>query len=409
LVWWYTRKDLTVPLLQISEKFTFTGLFFPNKSDESEHNHFSYKTIFWSDFTKPAEILDQENPRLIIFMGLESAKVIALRIAASKKGIPCILIEHGIKNDVEWIQNSLGNSYNVRKAFLNKFFQKKKDILRTFLFVKDSLKGSELRVKASVYRLMYTCMYLPYELALRKYQFKERLADKYFLLAPFQVKWYSDRDGVKSDRLVCIGNIFYDDFFRQCQQMQCVDPLVREPYALVIDQPILEMSLQDRIQLYKTLQTKLAKNNLAMVVKLHPDDYNNKDLEFYIDEMKEITWVKTKAIAGLIYYSKCCFSFYSTLLIPAIYLKPTFVFNFFNIPIINDWIKMKVITPINSTNLNELDEGVLNSERLIHHNRNDFIKKYLYRVDGESLLRLRREIAIILNYYYPTLMTITPE
>lgn len=394
LLWWYSRRDLTVPIVKLLPDHSFTGLYYQDKTDEPPGERVVDETIYWSDFKSPSDILSRVDPELLIFMGTESAKAVALRLSAAKKGLPCILIEHGIKNDLDWIKehpalNPGGNSGNI----VNRLLRKGSDVFRTLYFVMDGVKGYPASVKRSMLRMMYDLGTSPVELAMQNNQFGARWMDKYYLLAPFQYNWYKGRDGMPDELLSSVGNIFFDDFFQKYQHAAQEPAMIKGEYALIIDQSIPEMSLKERMELYIRLLQKLTEAGLKMVIKLHPEDYANPELQDYKRRMPGVEWFEAADIVNLIYHCKNCFSFYSTLLIPAIYFKPVYIFDYFNIPVVRNWIEMDVVHPVREKDLSDLD---LRKEAVMK-NKEEFREAYLVHTDGKSGLRLQEDIFRILN------------
>lgn len=330
LVWWYTRQDLTEPLVKTFCDYEIAVLYYPKKEEEKNfENPHHFLCFYWMDYATPEAILKATDPDLIVFMGLDSTKTVALRMAAAKRSIPCFVLEHGVKNDIGWIYKSFQSSNSNSAFFIKRFFTKGFDIVKTLRFAISIVGFGNLRSGWSLLRFMLSMMLWPPEIALAKNRFSERLADHYFVFAPFQESIYKIRGGVPQERLHSVGSIFFDDFFQEYHLASTKPRLINEPYALLIDQPLFQIGLDQRFQLFSQLSEKVKASGRKLVIKLHPEDYNDAEVKDYMDTLPDVIWVKQADVANLVYYCDMSFGFYSTLLIPIICFKPCYIFDFF--------------------------------------------------------------------------------
>lgn len=384
-VWWYNRVDLWKPFEQLKENFDYSLLFY--KFKEEEQKSLPYDTYFWIDFASSFEIINKIKPDKVIFFGVVSHYTIALNYACKKNGIETYQVEHGVRGNLKEA---------LKLENLNKIEEKKganqlalsNNKLHPVLFFLRTFSLRDLIVLPNFISIFYLLRTNKRYKALSSLRFKERRPDKYIVFTKWLGTIYKERDGALDEQLIPIGNYFFDEYF---QELPEVFPKPTERYYLLIDQPIYEVYQeidgQARDSFYKKLALFSKKNDAVLIVKLHPSDFANNDLP----EIDNLRYLKEGNNLELIVQSKGCFGFFSTLLIPAIYHKPTVLFNVRSLQMLLDWQSFGVVELLDFVNF-EIDD--INFERIGADQASHqlFVEKYLYQADGKALARLKNEL-----------------
>ena len=385
LVWWYDRADLWKPFEKLKKNFDYSLLFY--KFKEEEQKSLPYDTYFWTEFVSPFEIIDQIKPDKVIFFGVVSHYTIALNYVCKKFGIKTYQIEHGVRANLkEALKIENVNKIEEKKEENQVILSSNK--LHPVLFFLRTFSIRDLMVLPNFVKIFYLLRINKRYKALSSLKFKERLPNKYIVFTKWLGTIYRERDGALDEQMIPIGNYFFDEYFRELPE---VFPEPTEEYYLLIDQPIYEVyeEIDERARelFYKKLALFSKKNDAVLIVKLHPSDFDNNDLPV----MDNLRYLKEGNNLELIIQSKGAFGFFSTLLIPAIYHKPTVLFNVRSLQMLLDWKEFGVIELLDFMNFEPED---INFERIGADEASHrlFVEKYLYKADGKALVRLKNEL-----------------
>jgi hypothetical protein len=397
LVWWYDRIDLISPFIKMQEDIEFTCLFYRFKEQENLNFEMPFKRIYWTDFTSPNQILNLVNPEKVIFFGSGNLLTFGLILASKNKNFPTIFVSHGLQPKnvdfrIKSFENSLKNEnqevgskrYNVN----NSHYQKKK--FHTLFFYLLSFNFSKnIKSISDFFKIFFIsfCERNEYK-RLLKLANTFRVFDKYYLFCRNDFHFFKNQDNIKESKVDYIGPYTLDNLFLDFgNSNEALLQSYNERFAIFIDQSITTFSTRDKNQLISKLSFFLKKSNTKLLIKLHPQDYNNQ--QYYSDD--NIVLIKNNTnISTLINDAVGCYGFYSAMLLPIILHKKTICFDLGIAPdITNEWSHYKMIKLVDSINFDERDvdfEFYDETGKI----KDEFIYNCLTYTDGKCTERLHQ-------------------
>jgi len=321
VIWPTIRKDWVSTFYRLEDQFQFT--FIPSTFPQEPNFAERFKCRYWSEFQSIPEMFDQIKPDALIFMSIESGLSIATNYLAQKREIQTIILQHGIFTNYR--------DYRIREKLWRKESRAKEARSRhqaegfdTFGFLKTSLRGLDkihllpiaLFTKVQQKRGPYwAAKHLP---------LKIKRADLYLCYSPFNATVHKETDGIKEENIRYIGSP---------ELMTYLEPesdLINEPFYLHIDQALAENSFgeetlnKDQMEaFYLKLNDFCLENGAKLCIKLHPESYNST----WLPQDQNIAYLRhCENFNQIIQSAKGCFGFFSTMIIPAIYWKPTILF-----------------------------------------------------------------------------------
>ena len=385
-VWWYDRDDLLDIFVKMSNKFEITFLFYKFKSDESKE--VKYKTCYWTDYKSPYSLLNAEKPDKVIFLGINSNYPIALNIAAKNLNIPTYYLEHGLRGSLE-AGFSEENMVSLKKFKQDERNYTSKNIKKThsLFYLLHSLKFKNIRYVTKLFKYIYLRYRIKPVKALSKVPFELRNADFYLTFTYKESEYFRERDLVRSEQVIPIGNPFYDDFFKE--ENEFLDKEF-DNYYLLIDSPywdgiqgeMFNLNYENRDDFYNKLLIFSRKKKSKLIIKLHPLHF---ELVNFPKDKNLIFIREHENISLLIKKANGVFGFYSTLIIPSIYLNDVVIFTLDeNYTHFQEYIrKIEVAEVLDIKNL-EVESINFKSKKKVQ----TFIDDFLYKTDGKSLDRL---------------------
>lgn len=322
VIWPTIRKDWVSTFYRLENRFQFT--FIPSTFPQEPNFADRFNCRYWSEFSAVQELLDEIQPDGVIFMSVESGLSIATNYLAQKRGIQTIILQHGIFTNYR--------DYRVREKLWRKESRAKETRsdhqlkgFSTLGFLKASLKGVD-RIHLPPIALFTKTQqkYGPYWAA-KHLPLKIKRADLYLCYSPFNATVHRETDRVDDNRIKYIGSP------ELMHYLEAQTDLINEAFYLHIDQALAENSFGEETlskkvmqEFYLKLNAFCLENEAKLYIKLHPESY-------------ESTWLPQDA--NIVYLRHCdnfnrviqsaigCFGFYSTMIIPAIYWKPTILFH----------------------------------------------------------------------------------
>lgn len=317
--WAYHRAGMREFLHNLPPDIEVHYLFFRDPSEDPSGQGRSVGRSYWSDYRDAQDVLDQVRPDKVLFLGIDSLWTIALNRASQARNIPTIFLQHGLffgNEDAAGLQTaeSLGAVRWQRLAWL----------FRSALFYYRRQRGAGWGYLTFPLRFYLDRLKRGTLAGLTKHQDGFRIADWYLVFTLHEAQpWLSGRHGVALDRAVEIGNPTFDDFFREE-----APSLGLPPYYLLVDQPLTESGLalktaQEHQSFYSRLAQFAQRRGCLLVIKLHPDDYARAPS---VAEANVQFVRQAENLTALVRQSSGVFGFFSTLLIPAIALRPCCLF-----------------------------------------------------------------------------------
>jgi hypothetical protein len=396
LYWNYNRAGWVKIFECLKDDFDFVYLSLINKHQEL--NSFTdCSKIYWSDFKNASDIIDTIKPVKVVFMGIDGPLAILLNSACRKEKIPTCMLQHGIfhpykaylqEEKLERASRKVSQSppssdwQNVTGSFAKQFFL-------------NSIKIYNVRALLTIIKLkLLKKLFGSEQKALYYARSGIRKADKYIVFTKFSSTMLVDRDGIEDFRFFETGNPEADDIIRSVKT--CPHSENTEKYFLLIDDPLAEVKeydtsgfiSKDQVNNFHAKVNEYAlQNGKRLKIKLHPYSY---DSDFFILH-SNIDYVKDADLASLIGNSDGVFGVLSTLLIPALFVKPGCVFKFNDEYDLHKFLVKSGYCKVLNYSTFLVDEIELNNHKTQAQN-DQFIKAYLYQEDGNSLERIKKSL-----------------
>lgn len=387
LNWAYYRDDWITPFERMKNEFNFKFISYANSSNKKEG--FPFDQLFWNDYNSAIELIEKIKPEKIVFMSIDSGYSIALNAVAKSRGIKTIVLQHGLFHDYSFYRKMEIRNKNHGISKSDPAFVTKKS--HTIQFIVRS-------VSLSPFKLFSISLYLIFarlkgvNWTLMNLNISTFKANEYFCYTRFNGRVYIQRDQVKNEQIIEIGNPAYDSFFFKKYKVSKTS----EKYYLLIDQPFAEnpfnnfgVTRDDMNRFYMKLNVFCKKNDAKLIIKLHPESYSS---DFLIED-QNIQYVRKGNIEELVLNSEGSFGTFSNLIIPAIYFKPCILFK---LPELisetqEDLINLGVVGSLDFFEFNPADILFSSLDVSKRHSK-EFIQKYLYKADGKSIKRLSNSL-----------------
>jgi hypothetical protein len=202
------------------------------------------------------------------------------------------------------------------------------------------------------------------------------------MYAPYYTEFFNNYLGISDSRFRCIGPYLLDDTFKRITELNAT--LQPEGYCLFIDQPLLELSFENRMKLIQMLADKAEKIGKKFVLKVHPLDYKT-DFSFLHNNIEVVRECTDQG--SLIHNCNLCFGFYSALLLAIIPFRKCILFKRENMPMIDDWGKTGAVKVL-SFNEEELEKANLEFN-IDPADTQKFTDNFLSYTDGGGIERLK--------------------
>ncbi len=395
MYWGYHRKAWTLPFEAISDKFDFIYLFHFNQENEIL-NRPELSVRYFCDFSSIQDIFQKLTPQKVVFLGLDGLLSLMINFEAQKRNIQTLVIQHGflyrLEDQItEYYQERISKNTEERSLHPQKpqsdrkytydFLFKSLRTRNVFFFVRVFLNKFIHRKKSEHEQMIHLST-------------KQRLANRYLLYAPYFGDLYIQRDGV-TDRIEFIGNPEFDEVLQEASNH---DTNNEEPYLLHIDQPILhpyklgqfaKYSKERGQEFYIKLSELAQGKRLKLKVKLHPYSYDYLDLYPHNHNIQYID--DHPNLAQLIKEASFVTGFYSTLLLPAIFLKPTMVFELTPGATFFRDLKNTYQVSVASMDISLKESmGLFDETKPIKSDL--FVRDFFFRNDDQSINRLKLQL-----------------
>lgn len=386
LVWNYDRKDWIQPFLDLSDQFNFIFLNkYKETDDQFVSNTADLKKIYWTNYSSADAILNSVDPCAIIFMSINNFPDIILNRVAQKRGIPTIIMQHGLFYSQDTYKERERLLAGQPKKTNTVHMSASKSWQLSYLFY-GTVQGLGLKGAISLSRYLFQKRKFSDVRALEKNRFEERMPDKFLVYSKKNAIVYKQRDGVDDKAMIEIGNPTLDKYFKPDSPAT----LPFSDYFLLVDSPLhveksassgFGFSKEKAKDIYERILNYAKARGKNLVIKLHPFSYNEDNLltgpgVFYAKDEYDPK--------DLIACAEAVISFPSTLAIPAIYFKPVILLKFAENSFL-DFISRTglPVIPVESISA-ESPDPVWNQEA-----RQFVIEECLYRPDGRSLERMQ--------------------
>ena len=382
----YQRKVWIEPIEKLRDVFDVRYIHFTRAEEETVRNT-SAPVYYWNEFTDAWMLLKTIKPDLILFFGLDSGMAIALNFAAKKMNIPTIYLQHGLYSSFKDYRNIEKLTRIARRGQAAGLSPKRASSPR---FIIDTFKKGN-----GYFSLLLTFIYIKLGgilkssyLAARLCPFRVRMPDHYICFTHRNSLIHRQIDLIDEKQISYIGfpemDVYFNTSANESQQT---------PYLLLIDQPLSEntfgnifTTIDNHVRFYEKVARFAHRQGCSLKIKLHPETYKAT----WLPDIEGVEYVRdVQQVEQLILQASACVGFYSTLIIPAIYFKPSLLFE--HMPhSFYDFIKEHHVCPVvDYYNFNENDLVMSNEKG----NRNNaFVHSFVPFSDGRSLQRLRDSV-----------------
>ncbi|PWL32322.1 polysialyltransferase family glycosyltransferase [uncultured Roseivirga sp.] len=321
VIWPTIRRDWVSTFYKLEDQFRFT--FIPSTFPQEPNFADCFECRYWSEFSSVQQLLDEVKPDGVIFMSIESGLSMATNYLAQKRGIRTFILQHGIFTNYKdyrnreklWRKNSLARE--TKDSKVQKGFS-------TLRFLKKSLIGTDR------FKLLSIAIYTKLQQKVGPYWAAKHLplsikkANKYICYSPFNATIHRETDRVSEHEISYVGSHELMNYLKK------EEPLTDKPFYLHIDQALAQNSFGEEtvsreamIGFYQKLNDYCLSQQASLYIKLHPESYKSDwlpkhDNIHYIRHVDNFNQIIQSALG--------CFGFYSTMVIPAVYWKPTILF-----------------------------------------------------------------------------------
>ncbi|WP_305982464.1 polysialyltransferase family glycosyltransferase [Roseivirga thermotolerans] len=321
VIWPTIRRDWVSTFYKLEDQFRFT--FIPSTFPQEPNFADCFECRYWSEFSSVQQLLDEVKPDGVIFMSIESGLSMATNYLAQKRGIRTIILQHGIFTNYKDYRNreKLWRKNNLARETKDSQVQKGFSTLR---FLKKSLIGTDR------FKLLSIAIYTKLQQKVGPYWAAKHLplsikkANQYICYSPFNATIHRETDRVSEHEISYVGSHELMNYLKK------EEPLTDKPFYLHIDQALAQNSFGEEtvsreamIGFYQKLNDYCLSQQASLYIKLHPESYKSDwlpkhDNIHYIRHVDNFNQIIQSALG--------CFGFYSTMVIPAVYWKPTILF-----------------------------------------------------------------------------------
>lgn len=321
LIWPTIRQDWIQVFKGLECDFQFT--FLPSTFPQEPNYASDFSCRYWSEFSSAQEVLKEVQPDGVIFMSIESGLNMVLNNLAKELGLKTFILQHGIYTNYKdyrnreklWRKRAL--AADIKKLQISKGFNSLK-------FINNSLDGVGKLALPKIALYTKLQQYIGPYWASKNLPLKMKRAGHYLCFSPYNATIHKETD--------CIDEI--DITYVGCPELKGylakVDDPLNEDFYLHVDQALAEnsfgeetISIEKMIDFYLKLNDYCLAKEAKLYIKLHPESYHTDWLPKH-DNIKYLS--KVVDFNRYIQSAKGCFGFYSTMVIPAIYWKPTVLF-----------------------------------------------------------------------------------
>jgi hypothetical protein len=380
--WCYYREDVTRHLLMLNDHIEWVFLFRYNKVESDAS--FGLNIIHWNNYSSPYELLEAIKPDKVLFHDIESFHQVALNIAAKNRNIPTIVLEHGMRSDLE-IEIAFGK-YRDKEELTVIPESNVPAQNNTFSFFIRALQLKNLFALPRLLHFVYNRKKYGLTIGLYRSHCNIRKANIYINFTLHNASYIIKRDGIPEDKIINIGNPSFDDSFNYLNSQLAIKD---KDYFLLVDAPYCEqeyykLSREEKIRFYEKLNSFCLEKKKRLVIKLHPLSYNSD----YLPTHENMVYYRETNIAKLIAGAEGCFMINFSTLSPLIMIySPVAYFN----------TKVSLFD-VELTRMGLLKEhdfyAFVNKDIMFttvnEGSRNFLINKYLYKTDGKATERLQQ-------------------
>lgn len=387
------RKDFYYYITERLEKDHEIFLLWNYKKDNTSVEPYgNIKSLYWSDYATPHELINKIQPDKILFLEILDLWQIALIIACHHFKIPTFFAEHGIGNNINLVIRRFGEKPGVKERFgyyWNKLLTALPRVLKNRFFYLSAAKYLEKDELIKYLKLpFYFKKYTPLH-ALNQLKFKKRSPHFAILFNRNNIDPYLLYNDVPVENIFMEGVPFFDKYY--------LKEIIEEDHVVYIEHPNLEDKTLGWDNFFhekvaKAVERLAVENNIRVIVKLHPRSNIANWLRYNLNTLIEIK--QNEDITQEMLTAKMILGFSSTLINAMIACKKNIVLlGWHPKPQIygDDFSKSGLCHISYSTDdlLTKYEEWKVNNLTLDNSEVfNKFLKEYNYPFDGMATERM---------------------
>ncbi len=391
LCWGYNRKGWVEVFEQLKDQFEFVYLFHIEKQQDKV-KFTDCEVIYWSSYKSAYQLLKIIKPHKIVFMSIDGVNSLTLNVVAKKKGIPTIVMQHGLFHSLEfYVKLQKEEQKNRLESNANAVQLSSENTNFLLLFFLRSLRVSDVGFLFFLIKWQLKKRKMVEQLALKQSQSSYRLADDYIVYTKYNASIYRERDGVDEERLIPVGNPEITKFL----SFKEANDALNSNYFLLIDQPFAEVkdfgsngfgiNKTQVNEFYLKLNQFALKHNARLKIKLHPYSYES---DFFVLH-ENIDYIRDAEIVPLLMRSTIVFGFFSSLILPALYFKKCCIFQIWEESDFQKSVaELDLAVVFNYFNFTAQDlQSVIKWDKNIEK-LNKLVDRYFLKMDGKTLERI---------------------
>lgn len=387
--WDYARPNWVMPLEGlVSRGHEVVYLAYRTPADEPEPCGLptGRERRYWCDFRSGQHLLDEVRPDCVVMMGTEGAWTISTIVAARRRGIPTVVLQHGVFSPVAQYESSAAR---VRA----RVDANPRDRLPALQFLARSLASRPTELARAVRYLIAAARESAW-LAAPRHPLSSRRADRYLVASDRAGDFHRQMDHVGDERLRVVGLPEFDVLLRDDV------PPPRQNSAVLIDTPHTGtphmapvISGEAKLAGLRRLAEDLVAQGWRFTVKLHPGSFADD----WASDDDIINFVRDSDPAEVIGAADVVLGFDSTLLVAAIRHRPVVMLS--GLRSSHGWLGPLAVETgavdavidwreISSADVIRADRDEAKSRR----GRERFVEQVLGPIDGRALDRIEAEL-----------------
>ena len=394
----YNRNDFIYVAKLLAKDVEFYFIEFLNKKELKNNDCLQYgKVIYWKDYKSAYDLLEKLKPEKVIFYFIESYNHVALNVACKVNQITTYHLEHGLRFSLAYYE--LGNnSVSVEKQNVSfpirlNNISNSLDKFKNRQFYKNTILKSpkEERLFLEKYFSIRSCNSIIHTFKVLKNIL--RLPDQYISFSPIIFNYHKELEELADNYPVnFIGIPQFDDFVKWKHLKNSGSNI------LFIDQPLHEQpiygwSKEGKIDFLQSLSHCVTSLGRKLFIKPHP--LNDISIYHSVKENSMVELIHSEW-DNVVTDINTVLGFSSTLLLPFMAMDHICCFTWEQHPVMIDEPYSQFLINSNACNaVFNFDELKLNIQNRDHwyplqkSNKDQFVKKYMYKFDGKSSDRLK--------------------
>ena len=383
VIWPVHRKDWVDVFQKLSEEFELIFLAGIAKDDDIANYAAPFaRCVYWNEYSSVGGLLRDINPNKLVFMSLDNGLNVVLNYLAKQQKLTTYILQHGIYTNYKDYRNR-EILWNKNKVSENIKAGKKAISFSTLRFIRNSLTWKSFYLIPQIAVFTYFLKKKGPYWAAKHWSFSAKKPTYYLCFSPYNATIHFELDKISPKRIIYTGSPELDGY------LEPVENKINGKYYLHIDQAFAEnsfgeetVSKNNMIDFYQKLNEFCKRSEAQLYIKLHPESYNST----WLPKDENIVYLKNVSnFNDYIQSAIGCFGFYSTMIIPAIYWKPTVLFKIFYSGL-QEKIEETDAAKCYDFRTFEVDQINFNNAR---KGSDNFVSTFFYQPDGKSLERMK--------------------